>query len=305
MKIKVRVPSSTANLGPGFDVFGAALSLYNEFEAEYVPDAKKTYFMLKGVGKKSLPRGKKSLFWQAMQETFEVLRETKFSLNNLNISINNNIPLSGGLGSSSTAIVGGIMLANALCKNKLDKSQIADLAIKTEGHPDNVIPTIFGGLCICSKNEAENYGTIINLPVPKLKVVLCVPSFELRTKCSRQILPKMIGINDVVFNMSRVALLTAAFCCADYSLLRQAMQDKLHQPYRCKMIPAMNEILQAALDAKAFGAFLSGSGPTLAALCSQKVAVNVQNAMKNAWKKERVSAKSYIVDFDIKGAMIV
>jgi homoserine kinase len=305
MKIKVRVPSSTANLGPGFDIFGAALCLYNEFEVEYAPSTKKTIFTIRGEQKESLAKGRKSLFWQAMQETFKALGETKFSLNNLNISINNNIPLSRGLGSSSTAIVGGIMLANALCKNKLDKSQIAALAVKIEGHPDNVIPIIFGGLCICSKNEDENHGMIINLPVPRLKVVLSVPSFELRTKCSRQILPKMISINDVVFNMSRIALLTTAFCCADYSLLRQAMQDKLHQPYRCKMIPAMNEVLQAALDAKAFGAFLSGSGPTLAALCTGKEAGNVQKAMKNVWKRENVSVKNYILDFDIKGAVII
>ncbi|MDR1418170.1 MAG: homoserine kinase [Endomicrobium sp.] len=305
MKIKVRVPSSTANLGPGFDVFGAALCLYNEFEAEYISNAKKTTFTIKGEGKKSLDIGKKSLLWQTMQKTFKVLGETKFSLNNLNISINNNIPLSGGLGSSSTAIVGGIILANALCKNKLDKSQIADLAVKIEGHPDNVIPAIFGGLCICSRDEDENHEMVINLPIPKLKVVLCVPAFELRTKHSRQIVPKIFAINDVVFNMSRVALLTAAFCCADYSLLKQAMQDKLHQPYRGKVIPAMNEVFQAALDAKAFGVFLSGSGPTLAALCADKNAVNVQKAMKNVWKKENISIKNYILDFDIKGAITI
>jgi homoserine kinase len=305
MKVKVRVPSSTANLGPGFDIFGAALCLYNEFEAEYVPHTKKTKFIIKGEGKKSLAIGSQSLLWQSMQETFKVLKDTKYSLNNLNILINNNIPLNGGLGSSSTAIVGGIMLANALCANKLDKSQIADLAIKIEGHPDNVIPAIFGGLCICSKNDDGEHGTVVNLPIPKLKVVLCVPSFELRTKRSREILPRMIDMKDAVFNMSRVALLTAAFCCADYSLLKQGTQDRLHQPYRGKMIPTMNEVLQAALDAKSFGAFLSGSGPTLAALCSKKDDVNVENAMKTAWEKESVSVKSYILDFDIKGAMIV
>jgi homoserine kinase len=115
----------------------------------------------------------------------------------------------------------------------------------------------------------------------------------------------MVSLNDVVFNMSRVALLTAAFCCADYSLLKQAMQDKLHQPYRCKMIPAMNEVLQAALNAKAFGVFLSGSGPTLAALCTDKETYNVQKAMTKIWKKESVSVKNYILDFDIKGAVII
>ncbi|MDR2399901.1 MAG: homoserine kinase [Endomicrobium sp.] len=299
--MKVKVPATTANLGPGFDVFGAALSLYNEFEAEYVPDAKKTYFMLKGVGKKSLPRGEKNLFWQSMQQTFKVLSEDKYNLKNLNITVNTGIPLSGGLGSSASAIVGGIVLANALCTNKLDKSQVADLAVKIEGHPDNVIPAVYGGVCICSKDG--DHGAVIQLPIPKLKVVLCVPSFELRTKRSRQILPKYVDLQDLVFNTSRVALLTAAFCCSDFVLLKTGMQDKVHQPYRGKMIPAMDEVFEAALSAGAYGACLSGSGPTLAAFCSAKDAITVQKSMIKRWKKDSVRAKTYILDFDAKGAI--
>jgi homoserine kinase len=299
--VKVKVPATTANLGPGFDVFGAALSLYNEFEAEYVPDAKKTYFMLKGVGKKSLPRGEKNLFWQSMQQTFKVLSEDKYNLKNLNITVNTGIPLSGGLGSSASAIVGGIVLANALCTNKLDKSQVADLAVKIEGHPDNVIPAVYGGVCICSKDG--DHGAVIQLPIPKLKVVLCVPSFELRTKRSRQILPKYVDLQDLVFNTSRVALLTAAFCCSDFVLLKTGMQDKVHQPYRGKMIPAMDEVFEAALSAGAYGACLSGSGPTLAAFCSAKDAITVQKSMIKRWKKDSVRAKTYILDFDAKGAI--
>jgi homoserine kinase len=299
--VKVKVPATTANLGPGFDVFGAALSLYNEFEAEYVPDAKKTYFMLKGVGKKSLPSGEKNLFWQSMQQTFKVLSEDKYNLKNLNITVNTGIPLSGGLGSSASAIVGGIVLANALCTNKLDKSQVADLAVKIEGHPDNVIPAVYGGVCICSKDG--DHGAVIQLPIPKLKVVLCVPSFELRTKRSRQILPKYVDLQDLVFNTSRVALLTAAFCCSDFVLLKTGMQDKVHQPYRGKMIPAMDEVFEAALSAGAYGACLSGSGPTLAAFCSAKDAITVQKSMIKRWKKDSIRAKTYILDFDAKGAI--
>jgi homoserine kinase len=299
--MKVKVPATTANLGPGFDVFGAALSLYNEFEAEYIPDAKKTYFMLKGVGKKSISRGERNLFWQSMQKTFKVLGEDKYNLKNLNITVNTGIPLRGGLGSSASAIVGGIVLANALCGNKLDKSQVADLAVKIEGHPDNVIPAVYGGVCICSKDG--DHGAVIQLPIPKLKIVLCVPSFELRTKRSRQVLPKYVDLQDLVFNTSRVALLTAAFCCSDFVLLKTGMQDKVHQPYRGKMIPAMAEVFEAALSAGAYGACLSGSGPTLAAFCSTKDAINVQKGMIKRWKKDGVCAKAYILDFDAKGAI--
>ena len=300
MKVKMRVPATTANLGPGFDVFGAALSLYNEFEAEYAPNAKKTKFMLKGEGKKTLPAGEKNIVWQAMKETFKALGCDKYSLKNLNITINSGIPLSGGLGSSASAIVGGIALANALCGSKLSKEQMTELGTKIEGHPDNIAPAVYGGLCVCCKSEGEP-DSVVRLPLPKLKAVICAPSFELRTKRSRQILPKNLELKDVVFNTSRVALLTAAFCSGDYSLLKKGMQDKIHQPYRGKMIPAMEEVLSAALKAGAYGAFLSGSGPTLAALCEKKDAAAVQKAMIKVWKKESVSVKSYILDFDKGG----
>jgi homoserine kinase len=301
MNVKVRVPATTANLGSGFDVFGAALSLYNEFEVEYIDGAKKTKFILKGNGKKTLPKSEKNLVWQSMQETFKILGETKYNLKNLNITINVGIPLNGGLGSSSSAIVGGIFLANELCGNKLNKSQIADLAIRIEGHSDNVVPAIYGGLCICSRNKCGDHGTVVQLPIPKLKVVLCIPAFELRTNRSRQILPKSVDLKDVVFNTSRVAILTAAFCCQDYLLLKQAMQDKVHQPYREKMIPSMNEVIEAALEAGAYGACLSGSGPTLAAFCDKKDMLDVQKAMIKRWKKEGVTTESYILDFDVQG----
>lgn len=300
MKVKMRVPATTANLGPGFDVFGAALALYNEFEAEYVPKAKQTKFILKGEGKKILPAGEKNVMWQSMQETFKVLKCDKFNLKNLNLKINTSIPLSGGLGSSASAIVGGIALANALCGKKLNKFQMAEIAMKIEGHPDNVAPAVYGGLCVCVQSKDEPI-SVIKLPVPKLKVVLCVPSFELRTKRSRQILPKTVELKDAVFNISRVALLSAAFCTGDYSLLAKGMQDRIHQPYRGKMIPVMNDVLKAATNAGAYGSFLSGSGPTLAALCGKKDAVAVQKSMSKVWKKESVAVKSYILDFDSEG----
>ncbi|MCL2484881.1 MAG: homoserine kinase [Endomicrobia bacterium] len=303
MKVNVKVPATTANLGPGFDVFGAALSIYNEFEAEVAGNGMGGKFILKGEGKKSLPKGEKNLLWQSMQETFNILKETRYNLKNLNITVNTGTPLSGGLGSSASAIVGGIELANALSKNKLTKSQIAELAIKIEGHPDNVAPAVFGGLCVCGKEE-DGHGTVIHLPIPKLKVVLCVPSFELRTKRSRQILPKTLNLEDVVFNTSRVAFLTAAFCTGDFTLLAKGMQDKIHQPYRGKMIPAMNEVLKAALDNGAYGAYLSGSGPTIAALCDAEKAETVKKAIVKLWKKESVSVKAYILDFDAKGVAV-
>jgi len=303
MKVKISVPATTANLGPGFDVFGAALTIYNDFAVETTADGKGGKFVLKGEGKNALPKGEKNLLWKTMQETFKVLKEAKYNLKNLNFTINTGIPLSGGLGSSASAIVAGVMLANELCGKKLSKSQAAEIAIKMEGHPDNVVPAIFGGICICAKTE-NAHGHIVQLPVPKLKVVLCVPSFELRTNRSRQILHKTIALEDAVFNISRAAILAAAFCTKDWSLLKDGMQDKIHQPYRGKMIPAMDEVFKAALDAGACGAYLSGSGPTLAAFCDGKKCEDVKKAMVKTWKKESVSVKTFILDFDKQGARV-
>jgi homoserine kinase len=303
MKVKMKVPATTANLGPGFDVFGAALSLYNEFEAEYAPNAKKTKFELKGEGKKTLPKGEKNVMWKSMSETFRLLGCDKYNLKNLNITVKTGIPLSGGLGSSASAIVGGIALANALCGNKLSKAQIAQLGMKIEGHPDNIAPAVYGGLCVCYKNEngTNEESGVLGLPVPKMKVVMCVPSFELRTKRSRQALPKHVDLQDAVFNSSRVALLTAAFCTGNYKLLKHGMEDKFHQPYRGKMIPAMDAVIKAAADNGAYGAFLSGSGPSIAAFCNGKDCEKIQKAMIKVWKKESVAVKAYILDFDTKG----
>jgi homoserine kinase len=128
-------------------------------------------------------------------------------------------------------LFGGIFFASALCKNKLNKSQIADLAVKIEGHSDNVVPAVYSELCVCIKNEDEDHRTVVQLPLSKFKVVLCIPSFELRTNRSRQILPKNLSLKDVVFNTSsRGSLLIAAFYCQDYPLLKQDMEDKTHQP---------------------------------------------------------------------------
>jgi homoserine kinase len=134
-----------------------------------------------------------------------------------------------------------------------------------------------------------------------MKVVMCVPSFELRTKRSRQALPKNIELQDAVFNTSRVALLTAAFCTGNNELLRQGMEDRFHQPYRGKMIPAMNAVIKTAVENGAYGAFLSGSGPSIAAFCSGKECEKIEKAMVKIWRKESVAVKSYILDFDAKG----
>jgi len=298
MKIKVRVPASTSNLGSGFDVFGAALKLYNEYEVQTV--AKNGGFVFKGEGKDKLHRDESNLFWQIMSETFKSLKCKKYSLKNLKITINSRIPISSGLGSSASAIVGAIAAAHFLRGKNPSKKVIAQIACDIEGHPDNAVPASCGGVCLCYK-DISGKTDFVKFPVSNLKLVIVNPSFEISTDKARKALPKTYPIKDIVFNLSRISLLTAAFASKKYNLLREAVCDKLHQSYRSKNIPFTKEIFEAAIKSGAKAAFISGSGPSLAAFCEPKKAKKVCAAMKKVWQANKIKTKTYILDFDKEG----
>lgn len=301
--VKVKVPATTANLGPGFDVLGASLSLYNELEVSLVENSKKAKFVVLGEGRKILPRNENNILWKAMNAVFCLLSvNDKYNLKNFNIKLTNNIPLSSGLGSSSAARAAGIIAANKICGNKLTLIEMAQLGVKLEGHPDNIIPAFYGGVCISVNNE-DGKIEVIKLPIPKIKAVVCTPGFELATERSRNILPLKYDRKDVVFNIARVALLIKAFYINDFKVLKEAMKDKIHQPYRAKLIPVMQELIDCAVKAGAYGAYLSGAGPSMIAFCNKEKAQNVANVMARIWKRETVPTKTFILDFDKNGAM--
>lgn len=304
-KVKVRVPATTANLGPGFDIFGASLSMFNEVEVSLVKNSTGK-FTIVGEGKTILPKNEKNILWKAMDSVFGLLDvRDKYKLSDFNIKLTNNIPLSSGLGSSSAARAGGIIVANEICGNKLSVREMVDLGIKLETHPDNIVPAFYGGICI-SVAGPDNEFIVEQLPVAKkMKIVVCTPGFELATERSRNILPAKYDVKDVVFNSARVALLTKAFCMNDFSNLAKAMQDKLHQPYRAKLIPVMEELIASALKAGAYGACLSGSGPSMVAFCSDSKAKEVLSVMAKIWKRETVPVKQFVLDFDSNGAKII
>lgn len=301
--IKVKVPATTANLGPGFDVLGASLSLYNELEVSLAEHSKKAKFVVAGEGRKILPKNERNILWKAMVAVFDLLNVSdKYNLKSFNIKLTNNIPLSSGLGSSSAARAAGIIAANKICGNKLTLEEMAQLGVKLEGHPDNIIPAFYGGVCI-SINNGDDKIEVIKLPIPKIKAVVCTPGFELATERSRNILPLKYDRKAVVFNIARVALLTKVFCTNDFKFLKEAMQDKIHQPYRAKLIPVMQELIDCAVKAGAYGACLSGAGPSMIAFCANNKAQNVAKAMAKIWKKETVPTKIFILDFDKNGVI--
>jgi homoserine kinase len=300
MKVKIRVPATTSNLGSGFDILGAALTLYNDFEAETVNNPKQAGITVLGTAKNKLPLNTDNLVWRIMSKTFKTLGSKTFNLNNLKITINTSIPISSGLGSSASAIIGGIALANSLCGSKMTKSDIAQIATDIEGHPDNAFPAVFGGICLCYKDE-QNKTIFYQMPKTKLKLVIINPSFEINTEESRKKLPKNYKTQDLIFNISRTALLTAAFYSKKYTLLKEAVKDKSHQPYRLPSILKSKEIFQSALEAGSEGVFLSGSGPSIAAFANINKAKAVAKAMSKVWSKANISFKTFILDFDYKG----
>ncbi|WP_027340813.1 homoserine kinase [Halonatronum saccharophilum] len=255
--VKVEVPATTANLGPGFDTLGMSLELYNEVVVEEIDSGLDIEVL--GYGSDELERDKNNLVYKVMTEVFSKL---SYEPKGLRIKLNNRIPLARGLGSSAAAIVGGLVAANRLTGDRLSQRELLNLATKIEGHPDNVAPALLGGVVISTlKDEEVIYKKV---PVPELKVVVCIPDYQLSTKRSREVLPKKVEFKDAVFNISRTGLLISALLTEDYELISEALDDRLHQPYRQNLVPGLKEIIEK-LSRKALGVTLSGSGPTVVA----------------------------------------
>lgn len=314
--VKVRVPASSANLGPGYDVIGIALKLYNELELRVHPVESSTFgggatespfprvkIEIEGEGADSLPRDEKNIVCQATKQIFRAYR-LPLTAYRFVLKLNNRIPLARGLGSSAAARLAGILSANALCGNFFSTEEVLNLAAKLEGHPDNVVPQLVGGLCV----SVFNNGSVqyVRLGVPKnLCAVVCIPDFELSTKKARAVLPKKILHADAVYNLSRVALLLGAFVKKDYSFLKMAMEDRLHQNYRKKLVPGFEQVLESGYQSGALGIALSGAGPSLLAFASKVKAQEVGKAMEKGFKKFGVNAQSKVLEFEPFGAKVI
>lgn len=260
-KVIVKVPASTANLGPGFDTLGMALSLYAWIEMSALASGE-TVIDLHGDGLNGIPRDKSNLIYKIAQLVFD---EAGVAIPELHISMYSEIPLTRGLGSSASAIVGALTAANALIGNPLEQDRLFQIATKLEGHPDNVGASLFGGIIVSSWDGSR--AELIRLePHPELDVLVAIPAFQLSTEKARHALPSQIAMSDAVFNVASSSLLVAALASGRFDLIKHAMRDRLHQPYRAALIPGMETILEEATAHGALGAALSGAGPTLLAL---------------------------------------
>ena len=261
--VRVKVPASTANLGPGFDTLGMALSLYSWVEMK---ESEQTRFHLYGDQMKGIPEDKTNLLYRVAQLVFD---EAGVCMPEVEISMYSEIPLTRGLGSSASAIVGGMCAANALIGSPLSNNKIFDMATSLEGHPDNVGSSLFGGI-ITAVWDGAHADYIRIEPHEELEVLVVIPEFQLSTTEARKVLPDHISRKDAVFNISRSSLLVAALSSGRFDLIGKAMSDRLHQPYRASLVPGMTSILEEAPNRGALGVALSGAGPTLLALVDRR-----------------------------------
>lgn len=257
MAVKILVPATSANVGAGFDALGLALSLHNTVTME---EWDKLDIMASDGS--LVPTGTSNLIYRSAKAVYEQLGKP---IKGLRIRQENPIPMARGLGSSSACIVAGILGANALLGNPLTKRQMLTLGTSIEGHPDNVAPAMLGGFVSSVFDEGQVFTARKEIN-EELAFAAFIPNFKLLTEKARAALPKTVDRRDAVYNLSRAALATAAFCDGDYELLRVATKDALHQQYRLPLIPGGERVFEIAWDLGAYAVYISGAGPTIMAV---------------------------------------
>ena len=293
MRLCVTVPASAGNAGPGFDSFGLAYGLHNEV---VVDTEKPGAFQVEGEGVEELERGAANLVSLAMQVFSQ---ETDRALPEHGLHLINRIPFGRGLGSSAAAIVGGMAAADALTGAGLSRDELMALALKVENHPDNLSAAIHGGAVLTVFHDSiRGPFQCVQLPVPSdWRAVLFVPDQVSPTEEARALLPREVPRRHAIFNHSRVGLLVAAFLNGEPEHLGLAMQDRLHQPYRAELFPAMGRLMKSAAEAGAWGSCLSGAGPAILAITGKNRTGKVSSAMEETASGLAVNGRSLVLEF--------
>lgn len=303
--VTFKIPATSANIGSGFDSVGLALDLYNEIHIYENENSKKIEFEITGEGENEISKDN-NMILDAMKLVYKKLKVKPEK--GYIIKCINRIPLSRGLGSSSAAIIGGLLSANYILGNKLSlENDILNMAVQLEGHPDNVSPAILGGIIsgVVRKNEYFKY---VKINTPKnLKAIVAIPNFHLSTEKARNALPKEISFKDAIFNISRAALLTSALSSNKLDLLEVATDDKLHQDYRAKFIPGLKELFKEAKKAGAYSVTISGAGSSILALVKndENIIKKVSNAMKESFAKKKIESEIKVLNIPNKGIVVI
>lgn len=311
MKISVKVPATTANLGAGFDCLGMALPIYNTITIEET--------VLPGTGiqinvindenisndliLEHVPQDENSIIYKAVELLYNSIGQIP---GELKITVQSQIPIARGLGSSASVIVGGLLAANELLGKPADEVALLSIATEVEGHPDNVTPAIVGGLVLSS---LEDDGRIIytKLDWPEeWAITVCVPDFELSTDIARSVLPKEVPMQDAVFNAKRLGMFVQAVNTHDEDLMRLALQDRLHQPYRMKLVPGLEKITDNLKhEEDVLGCVLSGAGPSILIISRKNNLDKIKNIVKDTWTEFNVKADIMTLPVETQGAEVI
>ena len=312
MKVSVKVPATSANIGPGFDCLGLALPIYNTVTIEET--------VLPGTGIEinmmtedeasidemifdDIPRDENNIVYKAVEMLYNSIGQEP---SELKINIQSQIPITRGLGSSAAVIVGGLIAANKLLGSPADETALLSIATEVEGHPDNVAPAILGGFVLASQ---EDDGSIVyrklNWP-NEWDITVCIPDFELSTNIARSVLPESVPMQDAIFNTKHLAMLIDAVNTKDEKLMKVALHDKLHQPYREKLVPGMKEIMEAFKhEDGVLGCVLSGAGPTILIISHKYDLDKIKSTVKEIWEPQSVKVDIRTLKVEQNGAEII
>lgn len=292
--IKVKVPATSANIGPGFDTLGIAFNLYNEFEFSEENNGINFY------GFKEEYSNEDNIVYKAMMTCFD---KYDYKPKGLKIGlIKEDIPISRGLGSSSTCIVAGLLGANEIMGNPLSIEELFKIGVEIEGHPDNIAPAFFGGMVVSAVEDKDVFYNEINVK-EGISFVALIPDFELSTSLARKVLPSNLEFKDAIYNISRVSLMISAFTNGKYELLKYSCKDAIHEKYRSHLIKNYDLVYNKCISLGALSCFLSGAGPTIMAIIKSDDKEIVNN-IKKCLSVEELSWDVKELCIDNLGAMV-
>ena len=282
--LNIKIPASTANLGVGFDSIGMALNKFLYLQVTITND-EQWHFHYIGPNVEGLPTDESHYIYQIAQQ---VALKYDVVLPALSIEMRSDIPLARGLGSSASALVGALYIANYFGDIELSQYELLQLATEFEGHPDNVAPTIYGGLVLGYYNEVENVTEVSSIDTPKVDVIITVPSYELRTDDSRNVLPDTFSYKKAVQNSAISNTMISALIQHNYELAGKMMeQDGFHEPFRQHLIPEFAQVKAIAKSHQAYATVISGAGPTILTLISKEKSGKLVRALKNEFSQCR------------------
>ena len=296
--VKVRIPATTANMGPGYDVLGMALNIYNDI----VIEERKGETLVYNNGVLSGDDYRKNMIYTSL---VKALDKHKYKYDGFRIDVTRcDIPMSRGLGSSSSCIVGGICAANELMGNVMSKDDIIDMATEIEGHPDNVVPAALGGMVASLTSDGKVIYSSVNVP-QRLRFLTMIPSFQVSTAMARKVVPSSYSKEDVVFNLSRLAMLMNVMNNEELEKLRVCFSDRVHEPYRKTLIENADLIFEKAKELGALGEFVSGSGSTLMAVADEADAARIKDEMEEFLATIEGGWEIKILEPDFEGVRVL